>query len=1332
MEYDPLKEITMPDLSEGLQRAEAAAAAQTEQVDTEELEQSGKAESGKLDTAAISEALSKLYPEVEVKDEEPAKLTQGTPAPEKTEQEKRRDEMYMKDPRTASGLDESEGFLGTAYDIIMAPQRGLRDYLTDLTNLIPGVNMRKPPRYENEVAQSIRDLGSFVLPMVFGAGIVSKGVKGVSALPGLTNIASRFPSTSRAGKWALSLGLDTSVGAFIDSTNKLNEVDDNLAGYLKKNWPATYRWIPSDWATLDGESPDVWAEKNRNEGAVLGLTTGFAEAFIKVYRAIRGTRNITDYVFKEESAAKAFARAEETNPEDFMANMEAALENTERSLDELGELALSKNPEPEDAVKGVHDVFHPDEVGTRSVDDMGVVGAAVDQVRINNNQGTVVGRLRSIVSEAALKYGLEADQLPKRSIVDAVKEQLRKAGEYDAFLPDGAKIGFDEIDAAGTRLAELLTDPQADPGWLKLMMGEFKEEYVRLGKKTPVLSDEGLNAGMKAIKKYLDEYVNMDAEKARAYLVTSLGGQISDLAEQARNMEGTLAVQQAQDRIFDRLTYLFMETGLAKKMRGQKLNFLNTWKRNPNRPEVIADAARQASKTAEELQSEAADEALAFIQTLKAIREERPEFFDPLRLAYEFSNGDINTMAKLNEYIKESLPAVQKAVWDQRPDIPNVIVQGLYSNYYNSILTSASTPLKALFGNVGGMLSKPISHIGGAILGGDMRQIQRGWVAYSSVLESLKEGTKHMAKVFTMASKDPNSVSYAVREDMVARSEESMELLRAFANAASERGEDGPDALLQIAETLNDLGNNPMLRFGANAMSAFDGFTRAVMANSRARMLAYDEFIDEGVPLTKDAFKRKAKEYYDSMYDSKGLIKNDYVDYATSEIALNLDTPRVRSFTNLIKANPWMKPFVLFPKTSANVVATFGSYSPVGMFIGDYKKIVSNTPMTGFTADELKKLMEPRGLKPTQAEFDGLRAEMRGKVAIGNAAIMTAFGLWLNGNIRGNGHYDSQRQSVRQGLGYEKKTFRDTDGNWHSYDWLGPVGDWMAFTVDIMDNFTSIAPNTIEDQLNKAKFILAASLTSRDMMAGMEPMFDVLRQDGGAPNRWAANILSPLAPLHGVRRDLGKVINPALRVVQDEVTAHIRNKNGVADVIDPEGALPELHDWLYGDKVGYAENPFVRAWNAFMPMKVYEGRERPEADFLMQIEYDARPVFNVAENGVKYTPEEKAKLFEIMGKTGYFRERVAYWMKHYNAQEWRDTINGLRMKDGKEVDEKIFDNLYINIDAAAREAKKLAELQLPQEMQDDLQTRIYQAGRNKVDQRMGEAPRFDVQTMTNK
>ena len=1326
MNYDPLAEITMPDLSGALAKPEEAEP-EAAPIDPEEIEEEG----AELDVESISDKLSELYPEVEVEEPEVAQVTEAKPAG-KTEQELLAEDMYMKDPLSKSGLNESNNFVDLGLDLLSAPGAGLNDYFNDEFNKIPGVNLRRAPKYENEVAQSIRELSSFILPFLMLRQAGKQAVGTLAATKPATAISTRFPKTSRAGSWMAELGIDTSVGAYVDATNKLNSVDDNLAGWLKKSWPMTYRWIPSDWATLDGESPDVWAAKNRNEGVMLGFTASWLEASVKLIRAIRGTRNVTDYVFKDESAAKAFARAEEdVDPQAFMDNMEAAVAKTEESLNEIGELALSKNPAPEEATKGVHDVFHPDEVGTRTVDDMGVVGAAVDTVRIANNQGTVHGRLRSLVSEAALKYGLEADQLPKRSIVDAVKEQIRKAGEYDAFLPDGAKIGFKEIDEAGTRLAELLSDPQADPGWLKLMLGEFKEEYTRLGKKTAVLTDEGVNAGMKAIKKYLDDYVNMDAEKAQAYLTTSLAGQVSDIAEQARNMEGTLVVKQAQERIFDRLGYLLMETGLAKSMRGQKLNFLNTWKRNPNSVEAIADAAREAAKTADDLAAEQASEAQRFVNTLKAVAEERPEFFDPLRLAYEFSDGDINTMGKLNLYIKESLPAIQKAIYDKHPDIPNAIVQGLYSNYYNSILTSASTPMKALFGNVGGMIAKPVAHLGGAIIGGDMRQIKRGFAAYAGVLDSFTKGTKHMGKVFTMASKDPNSVSYMVRDDLAIRNEESMDLLRSFADAASKRGEDGPAALLEIAETLDAVGKNPILRFGANAMSAFDGFTRAVMANGRARMLAYDDFIDEGLEMTPEAFKAKSKEYYDSMFDTKGLIKNDYVDYATSEIALNLDTPRVRAFTNLIKKNPWMKPFVLFPKTSANVVSTFGTYSPITAFMDDYRKIVFNTPMEGFTADELEKLMKPRGLKATQAEFDGLRAELRGKKAIGTAAIMAAFGMFLQGRIRGNGHFDPGRQSVRAEAGeYQKKTFMDDDGNWHSYDWLGPVGDWMAFTVDVMDNFTSVSE---PDQfLEKASFVLAASLTSRDMFAGLEPMFDVLRGDGGARTRWAANFISPMAPLHGVRRDLGRIIAPGMRVVENELFTHIRNKNGVADIVDPEGALPQLKDWLYGDKVGYAENPFIRAWNAAMPMKIYEGKDRPEADFLMKIEYDTRPVFNVAENGVKYTAEEKAKLFEIMGEDGYFRDRIAHYMKIYDADQWVDTIHGLRLRDGKDIDEKVFDNLYINIDAAARQAKKLAELRLPQEMQDDLQERIYQAGRNVVDQRMGQAPRFDVQTMTNK
>ena len=210
MEYDPLEEITMPDLAEGLQQALQP---ETQEVDPEKTE-----ESQGFDAAKISDALSKLYPDIQVADEPPAQLTQTEPAGP-TEQEKMREDMYLKDPRTESGKNESNGFFDTTLDLLSAPGTGLNDYFADEINKLPGVNLRKAPQYENGVAQSIRDLSSMILPFL----MLRKGAKmGVSAAtsrgPGAA-VAKRFSSTSRAGKWMADLGVDTGVGAYVDSTN---------------------------------------------------------------------------------------------------------------------------------------------------------------------------------------------------------------------------------------------------------------------------------------------------------------------------------------------------------------------------------------------------------------------------------------------------------------------------------------------------------------------------------------------------------------------------------------------------------------------------------------------------------------------------------------------------------------------------------------------------------------------------------------------------------------------------------------------------------------------------------------------------------------------------------------------------------------------------------------------------------------------------------------------------------------------------------------------------------------------------------------------------------
>ena len=227
MSYDPLAEITMPDLSEALAKPEETEATP---VDPEDIEEGSGV---KLDVESISDQLSELYPEVEVEEPEVAELKQGVAPPDKTEQELLEEDMYMKDPLSKSGLNESTNPLDFGLDLLSAPGAGLNDYFNDEFNKIPGVNLRRAPKYENEVAQSIRELSSFILPFIMMRKAGKQAAGTLAASKPATAISTRFPKTSRAGSWMAELGIDTSVGAYVDATNKLNSVDDNLAGWLK-------------------------------------------------------------------------------------------------------------------------------------------------------------------------------------------------------------------------------------------------------------------------------------------------------------------------------------------------------------------------------------------------------------------------------------------------------------------------------------------------------------------------------------------------------------------------------------------------------------------------------------------------------------------------------------------------------------------------------------------------------------------------------------------------------------------------------------------------------------------------------------------------------------------------------------------------------------------------------------------------------------------------------------------------------------------------------------------------------------------------------------------
>ena len=1286
---------------------------------------------------AITDLMDGGLPEEPVEPVEP----EETPAPEAQEEdpEVNRGSYFDQLQDVNREVNPSTGWLDTTMDVLTAPGAGMNDTFVDLANKIPGVNFRKEPKYENQTIQGIRELFAVIAPFV---ALRQTGVAGGQAL----NRTVAHPlGQSKAVQWIGTAGVDVGAGALVDSVVEQNEVNDNLFGFFKKNWPQTYQWYPSDWATSDADSPDLKKQKNINEGIGLGMVGNVTEGLIKLYRGIKGTRNVTEYVFESDSAQRAYERTLKKGDDlDIQDSIAAGVQRQEEALNELGELELSRNPNPDKPTIGVHDVFDDIEQGVRTVDNMGVVGASVDLVRINGNIGTSQGRLGSIVSESALKYGLEADKLEKRVIVEMIKDEIRNSGKYDAMIPNGVTVTFKQIDEAGTRLAEYLMDPMADPGWLKSMLSQFQDIKTRGSEVIPNLSDVGYNAAIKATKGYLDQLVNLEQLKASAYFQTSLGGQVSDLATGARMMDDTEAMYRAYDQIIDRVTYLMTETGIGSKIRGQSLNLLNTYKRNPKAAASIQAAAEDAALSVDQIKKEAAERAAVFAENLREVMVERPEFMKPLALAWELSDGDINSMAKLNRFIEHSLPRIQKAIYDDAPEIPNMIYRGAMGTIYNSMLSAGGTILKGVTGNVGGMLLKPVAHMGGALRHGDLAEFRRGWHTYSAVMDSFMKGTKHMAKVFTMASKDPSSVSYIIREDMATANKAQLRIAQEFAKAASKRGEDGPQFLVDMAEGLIEIGEMPMLRFGPNGLTAMDGFSRAVMANSRARMLGYDQYIAGNKTMTKADLRALEEDIYKQMFDETGLIRDDWVDYANAEIALNLDTPNVRSFTNLLNRFTFLKPFIFFPKTSANVVARFGDLNPipgVNKFIDDYAKIVENVPMRGFTQDELNEIMLPRGLKPTPEEFNGLQRELQGRKMVGAAAVMSAVGLWMKGRLHGNGHYDKTRQKFRRQNKWQPKSIQGEDGNWYSYEWLGSVGDWLAFTADVLDNsIGTVTPTETQHVLARLMFLFGASITNRSMMAGLEPFFDVSRGDGSATSRWLASTTSAMAPLSGWRNEMGKLLSPGLDEIKNNYFDQMRNRNRGLDLIDPEGAAPAKYDWYEGGEVGFSENPFIRFMNATGAMKIQEGPISDDRQFLLDIEYDATPTFNKGEYGIEYTNDERSALFAEMGQNKVFKREVIRIMNSRmgkdTARTWREEVKRLR-REGNTIDETQFANLYNELDTALNEARKIAVTNLiedpvTEEIGRSIKTREYQAAENLRKQRLGEAPPYNLQTMTNR
>ena len=1192
-------------------------------------------------------------------------------------------------------------------ELAAAVPTSLVDFGVDILNVLPGVNIPKPTKFENETAQAIRQISSVVTPTILlGAGGKAAG----------TAANTRVGWSVGQNKFVQFMGergVEALAGLTVGAVSSEYE-EDNATGTLKKAFPKTFDFIPDSMATLDSDTPDMKRQKNIREDIGLGFVTDLALGSVKFVNAIvdaTGALRKSNRLVGETPQSRKWLDtnkppASSADPEEAI--IQSAIKQ-EEALDEMGMYGYSMNPAMDQPIKGVHDMYDYTEVGIRTVDDFGVVGASVDAVRVAKNLDTVYGRLGNVISEPALKYSLTSGD-NAQDVVLGLADQLHQAGRI-GMEGNGWKVTFDDVIDEGENLAIQLFDPRMSKADVRNVLEPF---IIRTDDGKEILAEGGFAMAAKALRGFGSELTSMDVARAQSILAGSLSGRISDLSEGARLMEGTAAVEVAQEKIIDMMQYVTQLSASAKYYKNRKMNLIQQVQNGFKNIEGYNEATvLGAGETAKRI----FEDSQKFGNTMRQIAANQPRLMDQFLMAYELTDGSIDTITKMNNYIAGMTTDLGKAIINFNPEVENKLIAGVWSNVYNSILSAFKTPIQALAGNFGGIVSQPISYFAGAALSGKgLKAMQRGWIAYSSVGETMKKALPYAGDVFLKASREPDSIRSVTRTDLLLQSERELDFLKQAARAQAADGDEGLQYIVNQIEMLNDLGKDPVLRFGPNAMTALDGFTGVFNAAAESRFRAMDELVSSGKPITKENVKPIADKYYKQMFGDNGLLKDEAVKYANSELALNLDTPLAQGVGDLIKTVPGMRPFLMFPTTGMNMIDMMGKYGPWTPFQRDVNEL-AYTKLDDLLGNEerIDQLLKARNIDiesmdtiAKQNKIADLKYVARGRKAIGSLAVTGTVGLIMNDRITGDGLYDKETQMSRvKNSKWQKRSIKGLDGKFYSYESLGPIADWLALTVNVADNFDMLGEAKVEHFLSKLGFVFGAAVTDRTGLSTIKPLLDILSGNEGAMTRWSAGFINSLGPLASQRGEWSRILSQGLLEVENDFMSQLENRNRFAGELDPSNRQPYIYSPVTGEKPnGYSF--LQRVWNAYSPIKVH-AEQSPEEKFLQEMEFDVNTNFR-SKDGVKLTAPERSELFRLMGERGFFKEAIQEIMRDAGSWKSIEKLRELRNQGYKsdEVSLKKWHDLHARLSEARRAAENFAFADMDADMYAALELRQVQ------------------------
>ena len=738
---------------------------------------------------------------------------------------------------------------------------------------------------------------------------------------------------------------------------------------------------------------------------------------------------------------------------------------------------------------------------------------------------------------------------------------------------------------------------------------------------------------------------------ANVLVMQALGKQIHGVATGAITIADDVPIGRQAEQIFDSMKVLLEEN--------KKMGLMWGLDGKAQQQYVLSPTMERMKQRSLEVIKHQNDEYIGQLREL--INQKRWQELEDLTELHALSGGKVRTLTHIHEYLRSVLRGGRM----DDVHIKGRLRKELQGTFFNSVLSSFSTPIKAIGGTNMLAMLRPLQAFMGAGLRGRNREMFMAASQMNNMGSAWAESLQMARHNWDLGVKRKGQ-TYQGKFDF----DQDLQGWKSLKKHYERYGSTAEQVAYGALDKVVDINTSPFVRYSVNAMGAGDAAARTIIGRQfmrqRAAAKAWDEATGNGSWVDSDQLRDMTLKGEDGFRDEifklneheMYVVSDKGASMAGDEAAMTRGLQENFKGFELISNIPGMKAFFPFVRTGFNYLDVTFQHTPLALFRDKYYDI----KQLASSSNPNPILLQKYGIRAEDAAYE--LALMEGRMAMGTAVTGLVTTLALQGRVTGNMPPNKEDRDLWKLNGIQPRSFKVADGTYVSYDKLEIFNTLFATTADIIGHQDILGEKATDEWLKKTVFMTSAVLVDQSMLAGVEDLARLMNPQSAEDLllKSGTRYLRSHLPYAGLMGQIGDITD-----------ANQKEANTFWELLTQrdaywKGKLEPRYDVLSKDRSGTPlrygpEQPVWRALNSAAPIAVtnFEGDELKEA--LHMIRYNMPETLGTF-RGEPLNSYEKSQMEKYLATSDLRKDLI----KVIRSSSFQRALNEYKSRNLKESD----------------------------------------------------------------